>query len=99
MRSSAKGHERRFRDVRDESGLPPTPERLRRCSEPTLRAKGGCEQLQQGSGYSITSWALPELFLFAYAGGAQWKCERTSKIIIISEHIAARLAEQTLSES
>jgi hypothetical protein len=36
---TALGHERRFRDVRDESGLPPTPERLRRRSEPTLRAK------------------------------------------------------------
>jgi hypothetical protein len=36
--SSASGHERRFRDVRDESGLPPTPERLRQRSEPTLRA-------------------------------------------------------------
>src|SRR5215467_4120520 len=33
------GHERRFRDVRDQSGLPPTPERLRQRSEPTLRAK------------------------------------------------------------
>jgi hypothetical protein len=27
-----------FRDVRDKSGLPPTPERLRQRSEPTLRA-------------------------------------------------------------
>jgi hypothetical protein len=33
------GHERRFRYVRDESGLPPTPERLRQRTEPTLRAK------------------------------------------------------------
>src|SRR5215813_4344550 len=29
------GHERRFRDVRDNSRLPPTPERLRQRSEPT----------------------------------------------------------------
>ena len=35
--SSASRHSRRFRDVRDESGLPPTSERLRRRSEPTLR--------------------------------------------------------------
>jgi hypothetical protein len=33
------GLERRFREVRDKSGLPPTPERLRRRNEPTLRAK------------------------------------------------------------
>ena len=30
-----------FRDVRDESGLPPTPERLLQRSEPTLRATAG----------------------------------------------------------
>jgi hypothetical protein len=36
---AALGHERRFRDVCDESGLPPTPERLRQRSELTLRAK------------------------------------------------------------
>ena len=35
---SAPGLERRFRDLRDKSGLPPTPERLRQRSEPTLRA-------------------------------------------------------------
>src|SRR5258708_7061433 len=35
---SGAGHERRFRDVLDESGLTPTPERLRHRSEPTLRA-------------------------------------------------------------
>ena len=34
----SQGHERHFRDVRDESGLPWTPDRLRRRSEPTLRA-------------------------------------------------------------
>ena len=32
------GQERRFRDVRSESGLPPTAERSRQRSEPTLRA-------------------------------------------------------------
>jgi hypothetical protein len=35
---SESGHEHHFRDVRDESGLPPTPERLRQRSEPKLRA-------------------------------------------------------------
>src|SRR5262249_19138811 len=30
------GHERCFRDIRDESGLPPTPERLRQRSEPDV---------------------------------------------------------------
>jgi hypothetical protein len=35
--TSAMGHERRFRDLRDESGLPPGSERLRHRSEPTLR--------------------------------------------------------------
>jgi hypothetical protein len=35
---SAWGHERRFCHVHDASGLPPTPERLRQRSEPTLRA-------------------------------------------------------------
>src|SRR5258707_8110332 len=39
--SSESGHERRFRDVGDESGLPPTPERLRHRSEPTLRTRIG----------------------------------------------------------
>src|SRR5258707_35764 len=39
--SSESGHERRFRDVRDESDLPPTPERLRHRSEPTLRTRIG----------------------------------------------------------
>ena len=34
----ALGHERRFRDVRDESALHSTPEGLRQRSEPTLRA-------------------------------------------------------------
>src|SRR5262245_60764291 len=38
MATSAQGQSRRFRDVRDESGLPPGPERLRQRSEPTLRA-------------------------------------------------------------
>jgi hypothetical protein len=32
------GHERRFRGVHDESGLPPIPERLRHCGESTWRA-------------------------------------------------------------
>jgi hypothetical protein len=32
------GHEHRFHDVGDEFDLPPTPERLRQCSGPTLRA-------------------------------------------------------------
>jgi len=36
---SESGHERRFRDVRDKSGPPPTPEGLRQRSELTLRAK------------------------------------------------------------
>jgi len=35
----ALSHERRFRGVNDQSGLPSTPERLRRCSESTLRIK------------------------------------------------------------
>jgi hypothetical protein len=35
------GRQLRFRDVRDESALPRTPERLRRCSESTLRHKNG----------------------------------------------------------
>jgi hypothetical protein len=37
----AMGHERRFREVRDESALPPAPERLRRRNKPTLRATSG----------------------------------------------------------
>jgi hypothetical protein len=41
VRTSGLGHERRFHDVRDESALPPTPERLRHRSEPTLRARSG----------------------------------------------------------
>jgi hypothetical protein len=35
---SPSGHEHRFRDVREESGLPPTPERLRQRGESMLRA-------------------------------------------------------------
>jgi hypothetical protein len=35
------GHERRFRDLYDASGLPPTPERSRQRSKPTLRARFG----------------------------------------------------------
>jgi hypothetical protein len=38
-RRSVVGQERRFRDVRGKSGLPPTAERSRQRSEPTLRAK------------------------------------------------------------
>jgi hypothetical protein len=38
---SVSGHERRFRDVRDETGLPPTPERLWHRHETTLRANSG----------------------------------------------------------
>src|SRR5215510_8273555 len=38
--SHSLGHERRFRDVRDKSGLRQTLERLRYRSEPTLRANG-----------------------------------------------------------
>ncbi len=34
-------HERRLRAVRDGSGLPSTPERLRHPSEPALRARSG----------------------------------------------------------
>ncbi len=37
---AALGHERRFRDIHDASGLSSTPERLRQRSEPTLRARG-----------------------------------------------------------
>jgi len=36
--TSAPGQKRRFRDVRSESGLPPTAERSRQRSELTLRA-------------------------------------------------------------
>jgi hypothetical protein len=36
---------------------PPTPDVSLRGSEPTLRAKSGCEQTQQRSPYSITSSA------------------------------------------
>ncbi len=40
---STTGHKGRFRDVRDKSGLPPTPKRFRRRNEPTLRAITGSE--------------------------------------------------------
>jgi hypothetical protein len=50
---TAWGHERHFRDVREESGPPLTPDILRHRSEPPLRAKSGREQLQQDSAYSI----------------------------------------------
>jgi hypothetical protein len=43
----ASGQERRLRDVHDESGLSPTPERLRHRSEPTLRATSGNHAAQQ----------------------------------------------------
>jgi hypothetical protein len=39
--TTALGHERRFRGVRDESALPPGPERLRQRSESTFRATCG----------------------------------------------------------
>jgi hypothetical protein len=35
---SESGQERHFRDVREESGVPPTPDILRDRSEPPLRA-------------------------------------------------------------
>jgi hypothetical protein len=41
---SGMGHERRFRDIRGESGLPPTPERLRQRGELALRANNGSLQ-------------------------------------------------------
>jgi hypothetical protein len=37
--TTAAGHKRRFRGTGDKSARPPIPERLRHCSEPTLRAK------------------------------------------------------------
>jgi hypothetical protein len=46
---SLMGHERRFRDVRYESALTPTPERLRQRSETTLRAM--CGRLRVGKSY------------------------------------------------
>src|SRR5262249_35180719 len=39
--TAAQSHSRRFRDVRDESGLPPTPDVLRQRSELTLRGLCG----------------------------------------------------------
>jgi hypothetical protein len=36
--TSGAGHERRFVDVRDESGLPPIPDISRRCGETSFRA-------------------------------------------------------------
>src|SRR5262249_2292973 len=44
------GHERHFPDVRDGSSLPPTPERLRQHSEPTLRVKSRHPLLRQALG-------------------------------------------------
>jgi hypothetical protein len=35
------GHSRRYRDVRDESGLPPNPDVVRHLGEPPLRASTG----------------------------------------------------------
>ncbi len=55
-------HERRFRHVRGESGLPPTPERLRQRSEPTLRAN--CRLMQcSKTPLPITAQALGVLGL------------------------------------
>jgi hypothetical protein len=42
--TTAMAHECRFRGLRDMSALPPTPESLRHCNEPTLRTTSGLMQ-------------------------------------------------------
>jgi hypothetical protein len=36
---------------------------------------------------------MPELFLFAHAGGMDWLCERTSQRISVTERVGAALAD------
>jgi hypothetical protein len=48
------GHERRFGDVRDKSGLPPTPDVLRHRSELTLRAHNRTNGAAAKFAFSIT---------------------------------------------
>jgi len=54
---TAWGHERRCRDVRGTSALPPVPTRIADIPDSQLGAKSRREQSQQGSPYSITSSA------------------------------------------
>jgi len=59
--TSASGQERHFRDVREESGLPLTPDILRHRSEPPLRAITGREQVQQDAPENAPSNLLDHL--------------------------------------
>jgi hypothetical protein len=52
------GSERHFRDVREESGLPPTPDLSRRRSEPPLRANCRLVHRSKRRPYSICSLAI-----------------------------------------
>jgi hypothetical protein len=56
------GQLRRFSDVCDMSALPPTTAVMMQCRERQKGAISGCEQLQQGSPYSITSSASAKSF-------------------------------------
>jgi hypothetical protein len=57
---SQMGHERRFREVRDESGLPSTPERLLQSGELTLRAKS-TKSLRGSGGLSARALTRSEI--------------------------------------
>jgi hypothetical protein len=57
--TSAVGHERRVRTVCNISAFTPRSRRRSGHRFAPLGAKSGCEQLQQGSPYSITSSARP----------------------------------------
>ena len=53
------GHERRFPDIRDESGVLPIPERLRHRSEPTLRAMTAIPTRLPQDEFTLRPLALP----------------------------------------
>jgi hypothetical protein len=57
-----------------------------------LAMSGGFSEGEYRLAIVRNALTAPELFLFAYAGGSQWKCELTSKFISVNERVAARLS-------
>jgi hypothetical protein len=85
--SSGLGHERRYRDVRGASGLPPTPERLRQHSEPTFRAMARKSLRSSPLRGDLTREA--QVTSREDCDGASGTCAENQGVAILSQHGAA----------
>jgi hypothetical protein len=72
---TAIGQGRRFRDVRDESGLPPAPDLLRHRGEPTLRVDAVEKGFWAGAASNIDS---------KRASRAQDRSKKSATMILLS---------------